>query len=132
MSKCLTDQCRSEAPQYHPGDRVWLATWDTLSLRDSKKHSPHYVGLYKIIRQVNPVTYRLELPRHSRILPSFHVSQLKPVISGPLAEAVPPAEPLALLDVDRVPAFTVSKVLKSCHRESQPEYLVDWERYGPK
>lgn len=36
------------------------------------------------MKQINPVSYYLELPRHSCLHPTFHVSQLKPIIPGPL------------------------------------------------
>lgn len=36
-------------------------------MRDSKKLSPRYVGPYRIIQQINPVTYRLDLVIHASI-----------------------------------------------------------------
>lgn len=72
--KHFADQRRSEAPQYHPGDQVWLATRDIRGLGDNKKLTQRYIGPYKIIKQINPVTYQLELPKHLLIQPTFHVS----------------------------------------------------------
>ncbi len=40
--------------------------------------SPRYVGPFNIIKQINPVTYQLQLPPQYRICPFFHVSLLKP------------------------------------------------------
>lgn len=52
---------------------------------------------------------------------------MKPVIPGPLAEDVPPAEIPTPLETDSKPAYTVSKILRSHWREGRLEYLVDWE-----
>lgn len=42
------------------------------------------ISPYRILRQINPVPYKLDLPRHCHLNPSFHMSQLNLVILGPL------------------------------------------------
>lgn len=50
----------------------WLANWRL------EKLSPRIFGPYKVIRQVRPVAYELELPASSWVHPIFHVLLLRP------------------------------------------------------
>lgn len=49
------------------------------SVIDRENHNlrPLYYGLYCIIDKVGLVAYKLKLPQHSKIHPTFHVSKLK-------------------------------------------------------
>ncbi|KAL0159058.1 hypothetical protein M9458_047134, partial [Cirrhinus mrigala] len=120
------------APLYQPGDLVWLSTRDLRLRLPCRKLSPRYIGPFRILRQINNVTYQLQLPPRYRIHPTFHVSLLKPfspsVTDVPGAEAGPP--PLEILDQPSV--YTVREVLDSRRRGGRLEYLIDWEGYGPE
>ncbi|KAI2657297.1 Transposon Tf2-9 polyprotein [Labeo rohita] len=105
--KIFADVRRLPAPTFQPGD----------------------------LRQINPVTYQLQLPPHYRIHPTFHVSLLKPATNSPLppstesggTEVPPPPE---ILEDPSV--YRVQEILDSRRRGGQIEYLVDWEGYGPE
>ncbi len=61
------NHCRRTAPKFRAGQRVWLAT-KNLPLRvESRTLSQKYIGPFWIARKVNPVSYRLFLPRSLRI-----------------------------------------------------------------
>ncbi len=91
--KTFSYACRSNAPVYRPGDKVWLSTQDLRLSLPCQKLSPRYIGPFTIERQINEVTFLLQLPDRYRIHPAFHVSLLKPFspsVPGPEEQAVPP------------------------------------------
>ncbi|KAL0190865.1 hypothetical protein M9458_013563, partial [Cirrhinus mrigala] len=67
---------RRPNPEYTPGQWVWLSTRDLRLRLPCKNLSPRYVGPFKILRQLTPVSFHLDLPADYRISPTFHVSVL--------------------------------------------------------
>ncbi|KAI4899205.1 hypothetical protein NFI96_030736 [Prochilodus magdalenae] len=124
--KRIADRRRTEAPSYAPGDRVWLSTRDFRFLEGSKKLTPMYIGPFRVLKKINDVTYRLDLPSQYRICPSFHVSLLKPVVPVPLDEVLPMATPPSLVTVEGEPVYAVRRLLDSRGRGGTLPYLVDW------
>ncbi|KAL0195116.1 hypothetical protein M9458_008688, partial [Cirrhinus mrigala] len=94
--------------------------------------SPRYIGPFKILRQINDVTFQLQLPPRYRNYLTLHVSLLKPfyfsATETPGTEAEPP--PPEVLDQPSI--YTVHEILDSRRRGGHLEYLVDWEGYGPE
>ncbi|KAL0147095.1 hypothetical protein M9458_057619, partial [Cirrhinus mrigala] len=114
--------------------KVWLSTRDIRLRLPSKKLSPRFIGPFTILEQVNPVTYRQQLPPQYRIHPTFHVSLLKPC-HEPLLPSTEPGheeEPLPPLVLEEGPIYSINEILQSRRRDGRLEYLVDWEGYGPE
>lgn len=59
------------APPYHSGDKVWLSTWDIHLRLPCHKLSPCFIGPFTIRRQINDVTYQLDLPPTYCITPNL-------------------------------------------------------------
>ena len=74
------------AVQFEVGDFVYIKLRPyrlrSLAKRPNEKLSPRYFGPYKVVQQIGPVAYRLELPSSTTIHPVFHVSQLKPALGS--------------------------------------------------
>ncbi len=60
--------------------KVWLSTRDIRLRLPCRKLSPRFVGPFTILEQVNPVTYKLQLPAQYKIHPTFHVSLLNHIV----------------------------------------------------
>ncbi|KAI2649902.1 Transposon Tf2-8 polyprotein [Labeo rohita] len=128
------NRSRRPNPAYEPGQWVWLSTRDLRLRLPCKKLSPRYVGPFKIIKQITPVSYRLELPAEYRISPTFHVSLFKPAddpagvenLEGTASQGPAP------IVIDGEEVYRVNTILDSRRRRGQLQYLVDWEGFGPE
>jgi hypothetical protein len=128
--KKAVDQKRKEQPTFHPGDSVWLLRKNIRTKRPSGKLDYKKIGPFKISKQINPVSYQLQLPPTLRIHDVFHVSLLEPHTPSTIpGRETPPAPPI---DIQGTPEFEVSQILDSrLTKKGKKHYLVSWKGYGP-
>ncbi len=105
-----------------------------LQRSDAPSYAPRFVGYFTIQKQINPVTFQLNLPPQYRIPSTFHVSLLKPYHSSVSPSTEPgliTETPLPLIQENGA-IYEVRAILDSQRRGGKLEYLVDWEGYGPE
>lgn len=74
----LADQKRSTMPDFKLGDYVRVTTKGfTFKQQPSTKLRDRFIGPFKIIEQISPVAFKLQLPPKVRLHPVFHVSRLE-------------------------------------------------------
>jgi hypothetical protein len=137
--KSYADKHRADV-QYKVGQAVLLSTENLNKHSQSRKLYPRFLGPFKIIKQVNDVAYKLDLPDHMKIHPVFHVNLIKPYIQG--KTPMPPQPPLPelidghyewevyrILSHRSVPYHTGAKGRSKGHTAHKTVYLVQWAAY---
>src|SRR5882757_870584 len=88
---------REPAPEYTPGDKVYLDGSDIRTSRPSKKLAHRFLGPYVVERRVRTNAYRLRLPQSmSRLHPIFPVVKLLAAPPDPISgrRSHPPPDPI--------------------------------------
>jgi len=126
--RCWSDDHAS--PPYKVDDLVYLEGKHISTFYPTKKLAPRRHGPFKIIKVVNPVTFRLELPPSwlaRNIFPVFHGSFLSPYVTTP---AYGPHFPRPTPDIiDNSEHFEVDSVINSRFHRHRLQYLVHWKGY---
>ncbi|KAK5775770.1 hypothetical protein PVK06_043710 [Gossypium arboreum] len=121
--------------EYAVGDMVFLkvSPWKKI-LRFGKKGklSPRFIGPYRIIKRIGPVTYQLELPLElDRIHDVFHVSMLRRYRSDPThIMSATKIEVQSDLTFEEEPVYILDHDVKVLRRKSVPLVKVLWRNHG--
>ncbi|KAA8524249.1 hypothetical protein F0562_010672 [Nyssa sinensis] len=97
-------------------------------VRKGLKLSPRYFGPFQIIQKIGEVTYKLDLPKESKIYPVFHISCLK----KKLGTLVNPSHRLPIVMENSTMAPEPEKILerrlKKNGNRARVDLLVQWKR----
>jgi len=125
----------TDKPRHKPfsiGTQVWLeGTNLKLPSNITPKLAPRRYGPFKVVSQVLPVAYKLQLPQNWQIHDVFHASLLTPYKEteqhGPNFLEPPPDI------IEGEPEWEVEKIIKMClyGRWKKKQYLVRWKDYSP-
>jgi hypothetical protein len=119
------------------GDMVGLATTNlALPATMTKKFMPKFLGPFKILKVINPIAVKLELPATLKIHPVFHTSLIKMwqtdnEFPGHVTEYTQP--PPVIPEENRYKVEQLlDKRVERVGRKDIVKYLVRWEGYGPE
>ncbi|CAJ0943984.1 unnamed protein product, partial [Ranitomeya imitator] len=117
---------RRVGPRLRVGDLVWLSSRFVPMKVSSPKFKPRFIGPYRILEILNPVSFRLDLPASFAIHNVFHRSLLRRYE----VPVVPSLEPPAPVLVEGELEYVVEKILDSRVSRRKLQYLVKWKGYG--
>ena len=60
------------------GDKVWLLCCNFKTNQSYEKFDFRCIGPFLVVKQINDIAFRLELPPSMKIHPVFHISLLEP------------------------------------------------------
>jgi hypothetical protein len=113
------DRRQEPAPEYAPGDKVYLDGSDIRTSRLSKKLAHHFLGPYIVEHRIGANAYRLHLPKSmSHLHPVFPVVKLLTAPPDPIPgrRSSPPPDPVL---IDGEEEYEVEVVINSCMPPSQ-------------
>jgi transposase InsO family protein len=124
------NQKRTAAPEYKPGDKVFLDASDIHTTRPSKKLSHRHLGPFLVERKVGNNAYRLRLPLSmKRFHPVFNVVKLSLAPTDPFpGRHIPPPPPPEIVDGEE--EWVVEEILDSKIVNRKLRYLVKWKDFG--
>ena len=125
----VTNQKGPPLAQFRLREQVWLDASHLKLPHQKAKLTPKRLGPFKVIQEISPVAYRLELPPNWRIHDVFHASLLTPyhetTAHGPNFTRPPPD----LIDGEE--EYEVERIVahRQHGRSRQLQYLIKWKGY---
>ena len=115
--------------QYHVGDQVWLKGRNLKFPHQATKLNPKRYGPFRVIKEISPVAYQLQLPPSWNIHPMFHASLLSPYSETPLHGPNFSRPPPDLINDQEEYEVEQIKVHRSFGKSKRLQYLIKWRGY---
>ena len=118
-------------PQFNEGDDVWLLTKNIRMKRPSRSLSEKKIGPFRIIKKINDVAFKLELPPTLKIHPVFHVNLLEPVVTDNFPDRTTATPTLPeILPEELPPESSIVRIIDSrTNDDGTIDYLVEWDTF---
>jgi hypothetical protein len=117
---------------YKVGERVLLST-KYLNIKHGKtnrKLLPKWIGPFKGVQKVGPVSYKVEMNPGWRVHPVFHVSLVELYKTDGRIRTPPP--PIGLEGAREYEVETILKHQTTGRKRPKTSYLIQWKGYGPE
>ncbi len=125
----VTNQKGPPPSQFHIKEQVWLNTSHLKLPHQKVKLTPKHLGPFKIIQEISPVAYQLELPANWKIHDMFHASLLTPYHETPAHGPNFTRPPPDLIDGED--EYEVEQIIthQQFGRLRRLQYLIKWKGY---
>ena len=120
---------RTVPSQYHVGNQVWLEGKNLKFPHQATKLNPKCYGPFRVIKEISPVAYQLQLPPSWNIHPVFHASLLSPYSETPSHGPNFSQPPPDLIENEEEYEVEQIKAHRSFGRSKRLQYLVKWKGY---
>jgi len=127
-TKRYYDNRHGPDPAIPIGTRVWLDATNIQTTAPSKKLADKRLGPFRVIQQISPLNYKLELPQTMKVHPVFHTNLLTVHKEDPIPGRTPPEPPP--IEIEGEEEYEVEKILDARLFRRQRQYLVKWEGYS--
>ena len=117
--------------QYNTGDQVWLEGKNLQLPHQMTKLVPKRYGPFKIIREISPVAYRLQLPPTWTIHDVFHASLLSPYSETPSHGPNFSRPPPDLINGEEEYEVESIRSHRYFGRNKKLQFLIRWKGYAP-
>ena len=128
-SKKYADRSRQDVEQFKTGDSVYISTEHAPSARPSQTLDYRNNGPFKIIEQINPVTYRVALPPGCKMHNVFHVCLFTKAPPNPFEQRVIP-EALPIIVNGHI-EYSVEAILHVRKFHKAIQFYVSWVGHAP-
>jgi hypothetical protein len=120
---------RTIPSQYHIGEQVWLEGKNLKFPHQATKLNLKCYGPFRVIKEISPVAYQLQLPPSWNIHPVFHASLLSPYSETPLHGPNFSWPPPDLIDNEEEYEVEQIKAHRNFGRSKRLQYLIKWKGY---